>query len=202
MFTLGEEKVLLAVGSAPCAYEDVEKAKALYPESELMAINGACTMFEDIQHMLAGHTVRATDFFNARQAAFPGAKPVRVHANWASPGRVPKLDFPCVTDWWDGTFSSGATSAGKAALIGLAMGFDFVILCGCPMDGSGYSFEEAKVPQDVACQRIGDPTKQDRSSIKRYKEKLVSYAQTTFKGKVFSMSGFTKLHLGLPPRAL
>lgn len=194
-----QEKVLLAVGSAPCAYEDVTKAKALYPHAEVMLINGACTMFEDAGHMLAGHTVRATDFFNARQSAFPNAKPVRVHANWVMIGKAPKRDFPCVTDWWDGTFSSGATSAGKAALIGLALGFDKVILCGCPMDGSGYSFEEAKVPQDAACQRIGDSRMQDRSTIKRYRERLVSLAQTEFKGKVFSMSGFTQLHLGAPP---
>lgn len=196
------EKVLLAVGSAPCAYEDVHRAKALYPKAELMLINGACTMFEDAQHILAGHTTKATEFYAARCAAFPDAKPVRVHANWAMIGKAPKRDFPCVTDWWDGTYSSGATSAGKAALIGLAMGFDLVILCGCPMDGSGYSFEEAKVTQDVACQRMGDPAKQDRSTIKRYREKLVSYAQTTFKDRVYSMSGFTKTHLGLPPAAL
>lgn len=196
------EKVLLVVGSAPCAYTDLDEAKRLYPQSEVMLVNGACTMIEEAEHMLAGHTVKATEFFNARRVAFPTAKPIRVHANWAMIGKAPKRDFPCVTDWWDGKFSSGATSAGKAALIGMAMDFDVVILCGCPMDGSGYSFEEARVTQDVACQRVGDPTKQDRSSIRRYKEKLVSYAQTTFKGKVFSMSGFTKEHLGLPPRAL
>jgi len=190
---------LLVVGSAPCAYEDLAKAKKLYPNAETMTINGACTMFEDVEHMLAGHTAKATEFFNARKAAFPNAKPVRVHANWAFPGKAPKNEFPCVTDWWGGEYSSGATSAGKAALIGMALGFNPVILCGCPMDGSGYSFEEAKVSQDKSCHRVGDANVQDRRIIKRYKETLISLAQTTFKGRVFSMSGFTRLHLGAPP---
>ena len=192
-------KALLVVGSAPCAHEDYAKAKELFPDSETMLVNGACTMIEDAEHMLAGHTVKAEDFAKARRETFPDAPPIRVHANWASPKRHPRAFFPSVTDWWGGEVSSGATSAGKAAMIGLKMGFFPIILCGCPMDGSGYSIDEAVVPQDKSCQRVGDPEVQNRRTIMGYRERLVSLARTDFKGKVFSLSGFSRMHLGAPP---
>jgi hypothetical protein len=108
-----------------------------------------------------------------------------------------------VTDWHGPEFSAGATSAGKAALIGLdALGAEKVILCGCPMDGSGYfpgeSVTGATIKHDPGCQRVGDPTKQDRTIIRRYRDTMAKLAQTTFKGRVFSMSGFTRDCLGEP----
>jgi hypothetical protein len=164
-----------------------------------MLVNGACTMIEDAEHMLSGHTVKANDFYRARAEVFPRT-PIRVHANSLGKHlRVYQAAFPCVTDWWGPEMSSGATSAGKAALIGLKMGFDPIILCGCPMDGSGYSIDEATVPQDKSCQRVGDPNVQNRRTIMGYREKYVSLARTVFKDKVFSMSGFTRLHSGAPP---
>ena len=190
---------LLVVGSAPCWRDDLENARALYPVAELMLVNGACALVEDAEHMLAGHTAKATEFFTARQKAFPNAKPIRVHANWANPQRVSRIVYPCVTDWWGAGMSSGATSAGKAALIGLEMGFHPIILCGCPMDGSGYDPKEAAVKQDKSCQRVGDARWQQRRMIMGYREKLVHLSRTTFKDRVYSMSGFTRTHLGAPP---
>lgn len=191
-------KVLLAVGSAPCIHDDVDKALGLYPAAELMLINGACSAIEHAGHVLAGHTAKAEEFAAARRAAFPHAV-WRLHANWNVPRKgIPRSVYPSVTDWWGPEVSSGATSAGKAAMIGLAMGFERIVLCGCPMDGSGYTFDEAQVSQDPACRRVGDPKAQNVKIIKRYRDTMARLAQTTFKGRVFSMSGFTKQVLGAP----
>lgn len=193
------EKVLLVVGSAPCAREDLAKAKQLFPEAEVMTVNGACSMIEEAQHMLAGHTDKSSEFVRERRKAFPFSELPRVHATTLTKHMARyRVSYPNVTDWHGPEMSSGATSAGKAALIGLSMGFTKIVLCGCPLDGSGYDKDEAQVSQMAACQRVGDPKLQDRSTIKRYKEKMISLAQTTFKGKVFSMSGFTRQHLGYP----
>lgn len=195
-------KALLVVGSAPCAHEDYAQAQLLYPDHETMLINGACTMIQDAEHMLSGHTVKAEQFVKARKEAFPDGPMPRVHANVLEKHkRQYQREFPSVTDWWGGEMSSGATSAGKAALIGIAMGFYPVVLCGCPMDGSGYDKSEAKVRHDPSCARVGDPTKQDRRIIKSYHEKMVALARTDFKDRVFSMSGFTRAHLGAPPES-
>jgi hypothetical protein len=202
-------KALLVVGSAPCALEDLAAARKLYPSHEVMLVNGACTLVERAEHMLAGHTTKAKQFKWARQAAFPNAPMPRIHANWARPApkkrptddRTPRREFPDVTDWWGPDVSSGATSAGKAAMIGLQMGFDVIVLCGCPMDGSGYHPAEGKVSQEAGMQRIGDPKMQQRSTIRRYRDKMASLALGMFKGKVFSMSGYTRQVLGEPPPA-
>ena len=191
--------VLLAVGSAPCYRDDLDRALALYPDAEVMLINGACQLVEQADHVLSGHTDKAEFFMAARRARFPAAPPVRVHANWTGKGPPPAATYPSVTDWWPADVSSGATSAGKAALIGLRMGMARIVLCGCPMDGSGYAPGETEgIPQMRAVQRVGDPAKQKASTIRRYTWTMQQLAKTTFKGRVFSMSGNTREWLGAP----
>lgn len=194
-------RALLVVGSAPCAHDDLAAARALFPDGEVLLVNGACTMIEDAEHMLAGHTDRAEFFAATRREAFPD-RPIRIHASWARHRQrrpEPPFDkYPSVTQWHGPEVSSGATSAGKAALIGLALGYDPVVLCGCPLDGSGYSFDEAYAPYDSSCQRVGDPKMQNRRTIVRYRERMKQLAETTFRGRVFSMSGYTKQVLGAP----
>jgi hypothetical protein len=171
----------------------------MFPLAEVLLINGACQVIAYADHILAGHTTKAEQFQRARKRAFPDAPPWRVHANWIGGGEPPKAKYPSVTDWWGAEMSSGATSAGKAALIGLAMGFERVVLCGCPMDGSGYAAGELEgIRKESACQRIGDPTKQKQRSIIRYREKMAELAAGKFKDRVFSLSGYTKLVLGEP----
>jgi hypothetical protein len=48
--------VVIVVGSAPSLHEDLANAKAMYPDAEVMLINGACAAIEDAEHILAGHT--------------------------------------------------------------------------------------------------------------------------------------------------
>lgn len=195
--------ILLVGGSAPCLFADLARAKEKFPESELMLVNGACVAVEDAQHVLAGHTNKAEQFARARRRAFPLALPWRLHATRFVRRPPPTNQYPSVTDWHPPDYSSGATSAGKAAMIGLfALNAEKVILCGCPMDGSGYfpgeSIKGAEITHDRACQRVGDATKQDRTIIRRYRDTMAKLAQTTFRGRVFSMSGFTRDCLGEP----
>ena len=164
-----------------------------------MLVNGACQLFEYADHVLAGHTAKAEEFAAARRKKFPNALPWRLHANWAMPGEAPRKQYPSVTDWWGPEMSSGATSAGKAALIGLAMGFDRIILAGCPMDGSGYAPGETEgIKQHASCARVGDKKKQQAGMIRKYKANMARLAEGPFKGRVFSMSGFTRQCLGEP----
>lgn len=187
------------MGSAPCLFDDVESALTFFPGAHLMLINGACTAYRNAEHVLAGHTDKAEHFATARRQKFPDAPRWRLHANWRSEHErkeVP-LKYPSVTDWHGPLVSTGATSAGKAARIGLLIGYDMVVLCGCPMNWSGYFDGEAKVRHD--CARIGDPIEINNRTIRRYRESMARRAITDFKGKVFSMSGFTREVLGPPP---
>jgi hypothetical protein len=82
-------RVLLAVGSAPGLYEDLAAAKALYPDAEVMLINGACAAVEEAQHILAGHTEKAEEFVAARDKAFPFALPYRESTRASPTGTRP-----------------------------------------------------------------------------------------------------------------
>lgn len=188
---------LLVVGSAPCLHDDIARALKLRPNASLMLVNGACTVIEHADHVLAGHTDKAELFAAARRKKFPNARPWRLHATTDSKNAERnRARYPSVTDWHSKEFCTGATSAAKGAKIGLlALGFDEVILCGAPMDGSGYAPGEAVVPHD--CHRVGDPTKQDRLAIQGYKRKYRQFAEQ-FRGRVFSMSGFTRECSGEP----
>lgn len=188
-------RVLLAVGSAPCLFDDVYEARKLYPDADKMLINGAWTAFSNAEHLLAGHTNKTGLFMAARLEKFPNAPTSRVHATLSYPAQ--KQENPLVTDWHGQDKATGATSAGKAARIGLALGYDRVILCGCPLDSSaGYWEGEAKVKHD--CARFDTPNN-PRKVITRYRDKMALLAkQEPFKSQVFSMSGYSRQVLGAP----
>lgn len=208
---------MLVVGSAPCLFEDVYRALEIRPFASLMLVNGACTAFENAEHVLAGHEEKAEFFMRERRAKFPNAPPTRIHG-CCHPHRKEMMKgmFPSITDWHPHEMGLGATSASKAAKIAFALGATEVILCGCPLDQPGYFEGEAKVPQHISCQRIGSHGKahglfhstgqqmnvQDTRIIKGYRANLKLLAEGEFKGKVFSMSGFTQQCLGAPPEAL
>jgi hypothetical protein len=104
-----------------------------------------------------------------------------------------------VSRWFDATHSTGATSAGKAAKMGLTAGYLPIILAGCPLNDSGYDFAEARVKHEAGCKRVGDKQYNSHKTILRYRAAMKKLAESEFKGKVFSMSGYTKQCLGEPP---
>lgn len=205
---------MLVVGSAPCLFEDVERALKVRPFASMMLINGACTAFENVEHVLAGHEEKAEFFARERLARFPNAPAYRMHG-CCHPHRKEMMKgmFPSITDWHPHEMGVGATSASKGAKIAFMLGATEVILCGCPMDQPGYFTGEAKVPQHVMCLRIGDHGKafnltrstgeplpvQEARIIKGYRANLKLLAEGEFKGRVFSMSGYTRDQLGGPP---
>lgn len=187
---------LLVVGSAPCLYEDVEAALRLRPAATLMLVNGACTCIEHAEHILAGHTANAEAYAKARRTKFPHAHSWQLHASWHRLSEAPVDVYISVTKWWPGTVVTGSTSIAKGVRIGFALGFKEIILCGSPMDGSGYSTEEAQIKHEHGCHRVGDPAKQAHRVIARYRAKFKVLAQTEFKDRVFSASGYTRECLG------
>lgn len=191
---------LLVVGSAPCLHDDLKAARDLYPDAHVMLVNGACVAVEDAEHVLAGHREKAEQFAEARRNVFPNAKPWRLHANGHKLDAQRKAETPSVTDFWDKTMSTGATSIGKGVRIGFAMGYHPIVICGAPMDGSGYFPGESVAGKTIRhdCRRIGSPTHQGHRTILGYRDKFARLAKGEFAGRVFSMSGFTRECLGHP----
>ena len=168
---------MLVVGSAPCLHDDIARALELRPFAATMLVNGACSAVESAEHVLSGHTDNAEMYADARRKAFPNAQPWRLHATVAEKHRndAQKV-FPSVTDWWGKEMCTGATSVAKGVRIAFALGATEVILCGAPMDASGYVPTEAKVRH--YCHRVGDPAAQKFRVIEGYRTKFKKLAET------------------------
>jgi len=139
-------------------------------------------------------------FAEARRNVFPDSE-FEVFANWTRrEGGFPYRAYPSVTRWFGAEVSTGATSGAKAVRMMLQLGFEPVIMCGCPLDDSGYFDGESQkgkgIPHD--CRRVGDPDQNVHRTILNYREKFARLAKSEFKGRVFSMSGLTRKLLGEP----
>jgi len=87
--------------------------------------------------------------------------------------------------WWPALQDGGGTSAMMAYKIALAMGFDEVILCGCPLQSGPYADGSAGW------------TDKGESNVAAYYDPWIKVSEQ-IQGIVFSMSGFTKELLGEP----
>lgn len=203
-------------------HKDVERALELRPLAEGMLVNGAATALEWPGHMLCGHEEKAEFFVEARKKAFPKAPLPRVHGcTMAHRRKEMEHMFPYVSDWWPLEMGICSTSVTKGAKIAKLMGFDEVLLCGSPLDDSGYFEGEGKgIPQNRSCLRVGDPgfsshmtphhtgqystqpgtpmRVQESKIVQSYRTRFKQLAEGEFKGWVFSMSGYTKDILGYP----
>ena len=103
--------------------------------------------------------------------------------------------YPDVDYWWDWE-RSDATSAQTAIRIGLCMGFDEIILCGCPLQAGNIQH-----PEQVKKDGKDWPPKGDFNSgedqLTSFKRNFAKYCGL-WHNKVFSMSGFTRDCLGAP----
>jgi hypothetical protein len=85
---------------------------------------------------------------------------------------------------WDIEGSKGGTSSILATMIALALGYDRVILAGVPLDNGGHFYD----PPGTNCRFDSDFLKME----------WVKASETWFRGRVRSMSGWTRTLLGVP----
>lgn len=113
--------------------------------------------------------------------------------------------YPSVDYWWNWRRAE-ASSVQTAIRIGLAVGFTEVILCGCPLEHGtiqhplqrekdGYEWPPARDVIRFGHSRGENTSEEILASFKRYFVKFAPF----WRGRVFSMSGFTQNILGSPP---
>jgi hypothetical protein len=99
-------------------------------------------------------------------------------------GRPSKCDFE-----WDVERSRGGTSTLLAVMIGLGIGYDRIVLCGAPLDGKGHFYDPPG--RDMTPEFTQDFVKNEWTDCR----------DSFFKGRVRSMSGWTRELLGEPDEA-
>ena len=183
---------LIVVGSSPCVHQDLKDALKLGRNAAYAGVNEGAGVVpvEMIMSMHGEHMER----FCALRNRLKGG-PFTTHAVMGNKVSMQDFDKYPVDFWWDAF--SGASSAAAAIMIGKHMGFDEIILCGCPLSGGdGYYLETYGSTPEMA--RVGFSTDQS-GLIQSYQKTFANYAKTPTFVNVFSMSGFTKSVLGPPP---
>lgn len=178
-------KNLLIVGSARCVWDDLARvgasAKGYY---EVMAINDIIMHLNlPIRHAVSNDNKWLPKWIAARRPYYREQmdckQPIMTHSNKPGPGIDHAWPLP-------GTGTSGLT----AVQVGVALGYDSIILAGIPMDGTDHYYDPLK----------GHPLFYDShnygtdNQLKYWKRAKTDY----FEGKVKSLSGNTKDLLGAP----
>lgn len=190
---------VLIVGSAPCLYSDLERALTLRPFASLFLLNGASTCVERAENVVVGHVEKTNDFARERRRVFPNAPPCQLHSI-CDPRRVAeyRARYPSVDQWHAPERGITSGSLSLAIRIAFALGFKEAVLAGCPLDSSGYARDEARVVHAPSCLRLGLPENQSARIVRGYRENFAQLAAGEFKGRCWSMSGFTRACLGEP----
>ncbi|MCR4282380.1 MAG: hypothetical protein NUV72_05070 [Bauldia sp.] len=166
------------VGNAFCMQDDIDRARVLFPNAPVIAVNGASREVKALA-LFSYHPERFIEkgcewIRHQRRRFGPG---FTVHASKYVPG------CPHVDHWWEGARGKGGSAWGARKLASL-MGFGPVILCGCPL-----------VPGNYANHRPG--------MIMTRAEVVGAYAfeikaDADWHEGCYSMSGATKEILGAP----
>lgn len=180
--------VCLVVGTAPCVYGDVEDALTDFPDAKICAVNEAVSLFES-DFLVTCHGDKIEQFLIAHDEAW-GTDLPEIHMKDISEATTKRNCYR-----WQ--IAIGAGSAPFAAAVMHLIGFDKIILCGCPMDGGGgYAMTHTHQGSDMD-PRFGF-VDQKHNLVRVWKDQLYSFKNDhpDIAAKICSMSGFTKQIFG------
>lgn len=118
-------------GNAFCLHDDLARAWEIYPDAPVIAVNGASRETNAIA-LYSSHPERMVqhgfEWLRHQRRLFGETT---VHASAFVP------DCPHVEYWWEDARGAGGSAWGARKLAWL-LGFDPVVLCGCPLDPGPY----------------------------------------------------------------
>lgn len=173
-------KSVLVCGLALCVMEDYEAAKKLRPNAEIILVNYVC------KDLVGDYlfTLHLEQVDKMKAIALPENKKIPVLTSEAITN--PRcLAFHDKADFIfkDGGFNNATSGYAAARVAADFMGYDEVILCGCPVSDkiSGYhpSYYSRKIHYGAGVMR-------------KYMKNLLKYSQEFDHDKIRSMSGYTK----------
>lgn len=130
-----KSKILIITGSAPCVLEDLARAKELAASYDLMAVglDAVDKYAEPIKYVVTYHPKEIAEI--AERRAGYGNTDYLMISHQEKPG----VDI-CIHDWW--------IPSGSSSLLGVQaaqrLGYDKIILCGCPLTGKNKDEQEYK----------------------------------------------------------
>jgi len=179
-YTTKHAGTAILCGSAPCVFEDLEKARAMRPDATIVGVNYAGTLVPEIEHVWTQHNDLAAAF------KLKAGRDIKVHGRSVIAGPFDYI-WPEL-DWVNG--SSGVAGALWAKL---GMGFDEVIMAGIPLSRLELQYSE-KYPSKYT-KKTGFAT---ANQIDHWISHLKVHIQNGKTKGIYSMSGTTAYYLGQP----
>ena len=178
----------LVCGSAPCLYKDIEEAMEHVENPYVMALNDAARVI----HADGIATLHPEKMRWFKQASKNPEAKGHCSAHKHSDDWADHVDY-----WWPDC-QSGATSAFSAVKILQKMGFDQIILCGCPLSGGGYG--EGMEGFDCTHEKRIGHVPPEGKLMRAHRNNLAEEVGTgqIIADKVKSMSGWTAEKFGKP----
>lgn len=196
IYPFKEAGAALILGSAPCVHDDYEDAIKAYPDAKMIGVSRIVSHYA-VDHIFKIEKPQICGIVRVHDKCHPGASRPIVHTNRA------QRHSPCANYYWQvgsddrtGICNTG-TSGWAAAQVAAEMGFNVVIMCGCPINGTGYMdakpFKEAGglTPENFNHWKEG-------SGVVSYYQRNVRESFKKYEGVIFSMSGFTRDIMGAP----
>lgn len=187
---------LIVLGSAEGALKELDEIRGRRPNSMVAAV-GHAAGFTKVDFVFSDH-YEMHEYLRNLQNEF-GDTHYSTHCSMCSRA----ASYPAVDYWWNWP-RPPCTSAWTAIRFGLHVGFDEIVLCGVPME-----FGQIQHPEQR--EKDGDvwpPPREGKRIGRQESDEVLRIFQTEFvrhclefKGKVFSMSGYTRAVLGAPPPA-
>lgn len=174
---------VLVLGNAYCLDDDYKRAREIFPDAPVIAVNGASAYTK----AFALFTLHAAKFPKWIEAQRKFGDDFTTHSAGTPRDRTQlgklKEYKPWVDYWWQ-YGCGGGTSTWGARRIAKYMGFDLVVLCGMPLCRGGYSNGL------MARHFMKDPV------IEHYRSQVL--LDEHFHEGVVSMSGWTREVFGSP----
>ena len=179
-----ESGACLIVGTAPCWREDYDAAMKAYPDADVCLVNEASRFPIPAKHFATCHPEKIDHFLDPDSGFV-------IH--------VRDTEHAVNRQHIRHKVTTGSSSAMFAAVVMASIGYDRVILCGCPMNGGGGYSPDIGVTHDSTRDdpRVGFISP-DHPLIKLWHNSIAEMREKypEICGKVRSMSGHTKQAFG------
>lgn len=169
---------LIIIGGARCVWDDYQKLRDTGFDDSVMAVNEVGCFFDrPLNHWVSMHANYLTHWVALRKGHSMMGHECLTHT------REP---YPGIRVVWD-IQNYGPFSGLFAAQVAVALGYEKIVLCGVPQDGSGRFFDPPWMPG-------GEHS--DENSKKAFRNTVEQTPE--LKRSVRSMSGWTRALFGAP----
>lgn len=177
---------VIVAGAAPCVYEEIEIVRNALGPTSIIAVNGMVKVLPCLFGVGSHY-----DLFLFRDSR---ARNENLHWYPSEQAKAPQR-MEGIDHIWRGPMLANGTSSLPAAIIAKKVGFNEIILCGVPLQPTGYI---ENYPTTNGIMSEFDGSKKRTGMLQTRRDVWRNHKKAGHLEGVFSMSGATREILGAP----